>query len=78
MRLPSEQSRPITYLVEQDHDGRWNVTRGGAPTGAFARDKTTAIGQAYAAATREAATTNLKVIVYSVQADNCTTEWESP
>jgi len=65
----------VTYEVQQDANGRWNVLRDGAPTGAFARDKSTAIGQAYAAATRETAESNLKVTVYSVQNGKRTKEW---
>lgn len=68
----------ITYLVEQDpKDGRWNITRGGVPTGAFARDKATAIGQAYHAASQEAHSTNLKVTVWSIQNGKHTKEWDS-
>ena len=29
----------VVYLVEQDGDGRWNVMRDGAATGAFARTR---------------------------------------
>jgi hypothetical protein len=77
--MPRKPTLAVTYLVEQDpKDGRWNVSRGGAPTGAFARDKSTAIGQAYQAASREAATSDIKVMVYSVQAGKRTKEWESP
>ncbi len=66
----------MIYLVEQDpRDGRWNITRGGKPTGGFARDKSTAIGLAYADASREAHETNLKVEVWSVQGGKRTKEW---
>jgi hypothetical protein len=67
----------VTYLVLKLDDGCWVVTRGGVTTGAFAWDKSMAIGQAYAAASQEAASTDLKVAVYSVQNGKRTKEWES-
>jgi hypothetical protein len=67
----------VIYWVEQDPvDGRWNVKRGGVPTGAFALDKATVIGQGYQAASGEANTSNLKVTVYSVQNGKRLTEWK--
>jgi hypothetical protein len=69
----------LSYLVAQDPEGgRWNVSRGGVPTGAFARDKSTAIGQAYQAASKEAHGTTLKVTVWSIQNGKRLKEWESP
>jgi hypothetical protein len=68
----------VIYLVIKLDDGRWVVSRGGVTIGAFAWDKSTAIGQACAAASSEAASTDLKVAVYSEQAGKRTKEWESP
>lgn len=66
----------VTYLVTHDlGTGRWNVTRGVSPTGAFARDKHTAIGTAIHEASREARDTNLKVEVWSVDGKHRTKEW---
>jgi hypothetical protein len=68
----------VTYLVEHDPGtDRWDVSRDGAPTGAFAKDKPTAIGQAYQAASNEAASTKQKVAVFSLQARKRKKEWES-
>ena len=68
----------VIYQIEQDPtDRRWNVARGGVPTGAFARDKATAIGQAYAAASKEAHDTNMNVQVWSVQGGKRVKEWQS-
>jgi hypothetical protein len=67
----------VIYLVEEDADSRWKVSRGGVPTGAFASKKDTAIGQAYAVATLEAKRSDLKVTVYSVEDGKRTKEWES-
>jgi hypothetical protein len=68
----------VLYSVEQDqNDGRWNILRGGAPTGAYARDKSTAIGLALQSASREA-NADLKTAVFSVENRKRTKEWESP
>jgi hypothetical protein len=53
------------YLVQHDPGtGRWNVYRGGKPTGAFARDQHTAIGAAARDASLEARESDLKVTVW--------------
>jgi hypothetical protein len=71
-----KKASAIIYLVEQDEaGGRWNVTRNGVPTGAFARDKGTAIGQAYQAASLEQAGTAVQVTVWSVLDGKRTKEW---
>jgi hypothetical protein len=66
----------IVYLVELDKvAGRWNVMRDGVAIGAFARDKSTAVGQAYHAASREHSETTLPVAVWSVQDGKRKKEW---
>jgi hypothetical protein len=65
----------VTYLVEQDDGGRWNVTRDNIATGAFARDKSTAVGLAYQAASSEMAKTAGKIAVWSIQGSKRTKEW---
>lgn len=55
----------VKYLVKFDPaSGRWDVTRGGKPTGAFAREMNTAIGQATLEASLEARDTDLNVSVW--------------
>ncbi len=55
----------VKYMVKFDADsGRWNVLRGGKPTGAFAREMNTAIGSATRAASLEAKGSDLKVSVW--------------
>jgi hypothetical protein len=77
-KRPPKSTLAVSYWVERDEkDGRWNVSRGGVPTGAFAQDKSTAIGQAYQAASREANDSNLKVTVWSAQNGKRLKEWES-
>jgi hypothetical protein len=45
----------VKYLVKHGPEtGRWDVTRGGKPTGAFARDMHTGIGSATREASLEA------------------------
>ena len=70
----------VTYEVREDpqRKGRWIVLRGGVPTGAFARDQRTAVGAAYAVATKEAQQTHLKIRVISVVGRARTLEWRSP
>lgn len=69
----------VTYLVEHDPEtGRWNVSRGGKQTGAFARSKSTAIGNATGTASLEAHQTNMRVAVYSVENGKRTKEWPKP
>ena len=65
----------IIYEVRKDPDGRWMVARGDEPIGAFPR-RSAAVGQACRAARQEAATTDLKVIVYVVENGKRTKEWE--
>lgn len=55
----------VKYLVQHDRTtGRWDVSRGGKPTGAFARDMNTAIGSATREASLEARDSDLKVSVW--------------
>lgn len=55
----------VKYLVKHDTaTGRWDVTRGGKPTGSFARDMNTAIGAATREASLEARDSDLKVTVW--------------
>jgi 3-oxoacyl-[acyl-carrier-protein] synthase III len=69
----------VTYLIEHDAaSDRWNISRDGMQTGAFAKDKSTAIRQACQAASREAISSEQKISVYSLQAMKRTKEWESP
>lgn len=71
-----KKTSPIIYLVELDPlTNRWNVTRDGVPTGAFARERSTAVGQAYHAASLEQAGTALDVTVWSVQGGERKKEW---
>lgn len=71
-----ERSDDVEYLVTLDPDGRrWTVTRVDKPTGAFARDKSTAIGLAYREASQEMADTGKKISVWSVQNGKRTKEW---
>jgi hypothetical protein len=65
----------VTYLVEQDDGGRWNVTRDKVATGAFARDKSSAVGLAYQAASSEMAETAGRISVWSIQGSKRTKEW---
>lgn len=76
----AKKTAGVTYLVALDPgSGRWNVTRDGIATGAFARDRETAIGQAFADASREAHQTKVSVTVWVVDKDGKRTkEWESP
>jgi len=65
----SKKKAAVEYVVELDPaDKRWNVTRNGERTGAFARDKATAIGCAYRDASREQAQTLGDVRVFSTGA----------
>lgn len=66
------------YEVIHDGAGRWSITRGGAPTGAFARDKATAIGTATHEASLEARGTNLKVEIWLVDGKKRVKEWANP
>lgn len=69
----------VTYLVVHDPAaGSWNIMRGGKPTGAFARSKSTAIGNATGAASLEAHQTNMRVAVYSIEDGKRTKEWPKP
>ncbi len=73
-------SRPraddVEYLVTLDADGRrWTVTRGDQPTGAFALEKSTAVGLAYREASQEMAETGHRISVWSVQDGKRTKEW---
>ena len=62
----------VEYLLTLDPDGRrWTVSREQQPTGAFARDKSTAVGLA----SREMAETGHKISVWSVQDGKRTKEW---
>lgn len=71
-----KKAAAITYLVELDGlTNRWNVIRNGVATGAFAREKSTAIGQAYHAASLEQAGTELDVTVWSMQGGKRKKEW---
>jgi hypothetical protein len=72
----SKRTEVVEYLVTLDPDGRrWTVTREEQPTGAFARDKSTAVGLAYREASREMAETGHKISVWSVQGGKRTKEW---
>lgn len=54
----------VEYLVKfNSAAGRWDVFRGGRPTGAFARDVNTAIGTALNEASLESRITDLEVTV---------------
>ena len=71
-----KKSSGIEYLVTLDADGkRWTVTREDAPTGGFARDKSTAIGLAYREASAELVNTGGHISVWSVQNGKRTKEW---
>jgi hypothetical protein len=71
-----KKTSSIVYLVELDPlTNRWNVTRDRVATGAFARDRSTAVGQAYRAASLEQAGTTLDVAVWSVQGGTRKKEW---
>lgn len=55
----------VKYLVKPDAaTGRWNIYRGGKPTGSFARDMNTAIGSAQRDASAEMYETDLKATVW--------------
>ena len=76
--LARQRETGVKYLVTLDPDGRrWTVTREDQPTGAFARDKSTAIGLAYREASREMAETGFNISVWSVQDGKRTKEWPS-
>jgi hypothetical protein len=71
-----KRTEVVEYLVTPDQDGqRWTVSREHQPTGAFARDKSTAVGLAYREASREMAETGHKISVWSVQGGKRTKEW---
>lgn len=71
-----KKASAITYLVELDGlTNRWNIIRNGVATGAFARDKSTAIGQAYHAASLEQAGTSLDISVWSFEHGKQKKEW---
>jgi hypothetical protein len=71
-----KKTSSIVYLVELAAlDNRWNITRNGVPAAAFARDKGTAVGHAYQAASREQAATAAKVTVWSIGGGKRKKEW---
>lgn len=66
----------VEYLVTLDDDQRrWTVTREGQATGAFAREKSTAVGLAYKEASLEMAETGHRISVWSVEGGKRTKEW---
>jgi hypothetical protein len=73
-----KRTEVVEYLVTLDPNGRrWTVSREQQPTGAFAQDKSTAVGLPYREARREMAETGSKVSFWSVQDGKRTKEWPS-